>query len=870
MKPRALRRRQAGALVVLVAAAAIGSVPIGAGPVAGSPAPGPEPSRLAGVARDPGPLSDRLAVLAAGSAPGIEAAQSALGGRALPASGPGSLLRRGEQLLVEVRLDPAIPEAAEAVVGAGLEVVASDEAGLDLTIAAATDQLADLAAVPGVVRVREHLQPIVGGEVDPVRLAEAAAPATGPSTDGATAACPTGVVSEGDAVARADAAREQFGVDGAGVMVGILSDSYNVLGGAAQDVAQGELPGTGNPCGRFTPVGILAESPGATDGLDEGRALAQVVHDVAPGSSLRFATALEGPVGMANRIRQLASGGADVIVDDIGFIEEPIYQDSVVDDAISDVVDAGVSYFAAAGNSNLVVGGQRVGSFETDQYLPRDCTEGLWDWTMDCHSFDAPNGQNAITVAPGGGVFVRLGWNEPEQGIVTELDLALFERGTQQAVAWSAENNRAHGYASEWVSWFNDTGVTKVIDTQVLRAFGSTGAPRFKLDLVYAQGVQAIDWGDRAGDRIGANGWGHNLPTDGVAVGAVDFRDTEHLEEFSSFGPTRRCYPYNGYAPGTLPKPACTVSTVGLSAPDGVLTSFFPPFAGSGNRFYGTSAAAPHAAAVAALAREHRPACGPKAIAAAMQAAARPVGTTPTDGAGAGLIDAEHTLATMPACSTAPSSLRVEAPATALVGGDISIRITQLDAEGHLVAAPGSVSISLAGPTTTGPATVPLVDGVAEVVLVPGAVGMLEVSAAKVGAPDVDGSAGPIEVGSATRFHALDPVRVLDSRPGQETVGPYATRWGPGTRRSVPVVGGAVPDDAAAVVLNVTVTGTTAASFLSVWPEGAARPFASSLNWSAGVTIPNAITAKVGTGGKVVVYATAKTHVIFDVVGWYG
>lgn len=116
----------------------------------------------------------------------------------------------------------------------------------------------------------------------------------------------------------------------------------------------------------------------------------------------------------------------------------------------------------------------------------------------------------------------------------------------------------------------------------------------------------------------------------------------------------------------------------------------------------------------------------------------------------------------------------------------------------------------------------------------------------------------------------LAPHRLFDSRASTQ-LGPYNTPWGPGTSRPVTVAGlGGIPADADAVVLNVTVTSTTAASFLTLSPAGQPRPLSSSLNWSAGQTIPNAVVAKVGTGGQIDVFNNAGTaDVILDVAGYF-
>jgi hypothetical protein len=121
------------------------------------------------------------------------------------------------------------------------------------------------------------------------------------------------------------------------------------------------------------------------------------------------------------------------------------------------------------------------------------------------------------------------------------------------------------------------------------------------------------------------------------------------------------------------------------------------------------------------------------------------------------------------------------------------------------------------------------------------------------------------------KFTSLNPARILDSRPSGPQVGPYGTPWAANSDREVQVTGvGSVPGDAKAAVLNVTVTSTTAASFLTIYPNGATKPNASSLNWAAGQTIPNAVTVKVGASGKIRVWnPTGSVHVIIDVVGYY-
>jgi hypothetical protein len=113
-------------------------------------------------------------------------------------------------------------------------------------------------------------------------------------------------------------------------------------------------------------------------------------------------------------------------------------------------------------------------------------------------------------------------------------------------------------------------------------------------------------------------------------------------------------------------------------------------------------------------------------------------------------------------------------------------------------------------------------------------------------------------------FVGITPGRILDTRSGGAPIGPNGTL-------AVPVGGaGVVPSTAKAVVMNVTVTNTTASSYLTVWPDLVARPTASDLNWAAGQTVPNLVIVQLGSNGSIDLYnLQGNTDVVLDVVGWY-
>ncbi|HSH14135.1 MAG TPA: hypothetical protein VLA15_10305, partial [Desulfurivibrionaceae bacterium] len=140
----------------------------------------------------------------------------------------------------------------------------------------------------------------------------------------------TGLVSsEGDTAMRADVARLTYGMDGSGTKVGVISDSYDALHDAAKDQANDDLP----PAEQVTVMADYAS------GSDEGRAIMQIIHDVAPAAALSFHTAFNGMADFAGGIVELAQEGAGIIVDDVLYFAEPMFQDGIVAQAVDQVVN---------------------------------------------------------------------------------------------------------------------------------------------------------------------------------------------------------------------------------------------------------------------------------------------------------------------------------------------------------------------------------------------------------------------------------------------------------------------------------------------------------------------------------------------------
>jgi subtilisin family serine protease len=608
----------------------------------------PAAARAAATRPSDGALSPRLAELAKPSvrtAPPEKQAEAL----SLVAEGPGSLLREGNRVLVDVRFDHGAAAAVDDLRAAGAEIIDVSPRYQTVTVAAKPSELTRLSSVPRVAGVIPVLTPF-----------------TSVST------CPSGVaVSEGDAQLRAAEARTTFAVEGTGVTVGILSDSFNKASEAAdgsgpiatkekKDIETGDLPGALNTCiGESTPTKILDDS--FSQGADEGRAMAQIVHDLAPRAKLAFATAFKPNVfGFADNVRKLAkpliSGGAeaDVIADDVSYFEEPFFQEGPVDVAVREVTEGGAAYFSAAGNDNLFdSSGHEIASWETPAFRDSGSCPPVVQavpGAQGTHCLDFNPGSQVdktfgIKVAPGATLTVDLQWNEPWLGVATDLDAFLLN-STGGLIAASGEDNIGESQMPfELIQWVNESGSQQTVQLVVNRFSG--GSPRLKLAMLEnGFGVTDTEYPRSTGsDVVGPTLFGHSGAADTISVGAVPFNDSSTVEKYSSRGPVAHYFgPVEGTEPAEALTPAETLSKPDLVATDCGRTTFFAFLKEGVWRFCGTSAAAPHAAGVAALMLDDEPAAGPAQVRAALLAGAAPVGEFGACAVGAGLVDAVESI----------------------------------------------------------------------------------------------------------------------------------------------------------------------------------------------------------------------------------
>lgn len=404
------------------------------------------------------------------------------------------------------------------------------------------------------------------------------------------------VTSQGDLVMYADSARKQQAVNGKNSKIGVLSDSYNILEGAEAGVKSGDLPGKNNPNGFTTPVQVLLDDD-YPDNTDEGRAMLEIIHDVAPGAELAFHTASLGQASFAQGILNLQKAGCNIITDDIIYPAEPMFQDGIIAQAIDEVVKKNTSFFSAAGN-NARQSYQAEFKNSGQSVVVNGVNYGV------AHDFGKGDITQKIRIPGNGLLFIPLQWDDPYfsvsglPGAQTDLDVLVFYEGELLPYLSSFEKNTGND-PLEFVGI--STGSDEVVEIEIVIVKHSGPDPKL---------IKWVNFGDAYPLEHITNSstiYGHSNAVGAISTGAVAFFDTPAYgnlapvaEPYSSAGGTPILFDANGNR-----KAAEIRQKPEIMAPDFVATSFFFYLINDTYYFPGTSAAAPHAAAVAALMQEH-------------------------------------------------------------------------------------------------------------------------------------------------------------------------------------------------------------------------------------------------------------------------
>lgn len=425
---------------------------------------------------------------------------------------------------------------------------------------------------------------------------------------------------QGDKVMRSDLVRIGYthseedleDINGKGINIGVLSDSYATrvdvgVNPLALDIANGDLPAE---------LFFLRDLPSRYGrGTDEGRAMLQIVHDIAPGALLGFRTGVVTAGDFAQGILDLAEEGSDIIVDDITYITEPFYKDGRVARAVNEVTSNGVSYFTSAGNFGSK-------SYESEFKPTSDVSIALplnkGDWSQGrVHDFGNGKTTQTIKVFPGQNgpavYMIALQWDDPLYSIEqlgSLYDLDIYLKDYKGAPLFGFNRNNENGDPIEILSFTvsEETTIELVIARECAAC---TDIEKTGIKFKYVVFRGELDPNDPNG--IGSSTvTGHANSEGAMTVGAVLYANTsvfgfdpklvpENVEKFtvatfSSRGGTTTNGVIRDKPDFTGPNGGNT--TVNLGAPD-IENDSFP-------NFFGTSAAAPHVAAVAALIKQAR------------------------------------------------------------------------------------------------------------------------------------------------------------------------------------------------------------------------------------------------------------------------
>ena len=407
-------------------------------------------------------------------------------------------------------------------------------------------------------------------------------------------------LTEGDALLDFDDLRATFGVDGTGVTVGVLSDG---ISGLANAIAAGDLPATsfsrdGADKLVSTSGGLIATSLRADGDLEsgaEGTAMLEIVHDIAPGAQLRFAnfgTSLEFIAAV-----DFLAANSDVVVDDIGFFGVPYDQTSAVSVNTSIELNRATNpirgYYNAVGNQALAhyQGAWVDSGFDGAAFVGSPGNFHQFGPTVDTTDCVGAGTRiaNFLLLGPGQTVTIFLTWNDTWGAPTGDYDLYLLDNTNGAVVANSfSDNPGVTGTPVEAVAFTNPNTVNRFYDVFIHNFQNASGPKTF--DMFVFGGIPCPNGSIFVYNTMKSSVSAQSDAGGGViSAGAINASEPgiDDIASYSSRGPTNN---------GAIKPDVTAIDGVSVTGSGG-----FP------SQFFGTSAAAPHVAGLAALLLALRP-----------------------------------------------------------------------------------------------------------------------------------------------------------------------------------------------------------------------------------------------------------------------
>jgi len=411
------------------------------------------------------------------------------------------------------------------------------------------------------------------------------------------------------------------GIMGTGVKIGVLSNGVTSL---TTEQAANRLPAV------TVLAGQSGNGPGPCPGSmcpDEGTAMLEIVYSMAPGAQLFYATGNAGQAQFATNILALQLAGCNIIVDDVTYSSEGVFQDSTVAQAVNTVTAAGALYFSSAANSGNLDSGTS-GTWEGD-FNPHGAAPAITE-AGTVHSFGATD----YDILTSKGNYYSLQWSDPLGGACDDYDLFILDP-TGTAVEGSSTNTQS--CSQNPFEIVNDSAA--IVTNSRIVVVKVSGATR-ALHVDTGRGTLKIG---TAGNTFGHNGGPNTLSVAAVPVatasgGIFVGGTTNPPESFSSDGPRKQFFDPAGnpITPGNFlfaTNGGKTYPKVDFTATDGVTTGV-PGF----TSFFGTSAAAPHAAAIAALVLSAKPSLTPAQVTNILYTTSLPVSNFMARTVGSGIV----------------------------------------------------------------------------------------------------------------------------------------------------------------------------------------------------------------------------------------